>query len=103
MAREKLIVGEPSGERTARIRELAALLDRARFDAVASERIQKDTWYKLWGNLTINPVSAVTGATIDRIVSDPKVLDFISSLMREARDIGERMGLPIAEEPEDGL
>jgi 2-dehydropantoate 2-reductase len=100
---KKLIVGEPSGERTPRIRELVTLLERAGFEAVLSERIQKDTWYKLWGNMTINPVSAITGATIDRIVGDREVREFISRVMREARDIGERMGLPIAEEPEDRL
>ena len=66
----KLIIGEPSGEKTARVLELAALLEKAGFETVLSEQIQKDVWYKLWGNMTMNPVSAITGATTDRILDD---------------------------------
>jgi 2-dehydropantoate 2-reductase len=50
-----LIVGEPSGEATPRVQQLAALLEQAGFDAVLSPQIQKDVWYKLWGNMTVNP------------------------------------------------
>jgi 2-dehydropantoate 2-reductase len=97
----KLIIGEPSGERTARVQELAALLGRAGFEAVLSEQIQKDAWYKLWGNMTVNPVSAFTGATTDRILDDELVRGFISAVMLEAREIGARVGIPIAQLPED--
>ena len=97
----KLIVGEPSGEKTQRVRDLVALLERAGFEAVLSEQIQKDAWYKLWGNMTVNPVSAITGATTDKILADPLVRDFISRVMLEARDIGARIGIPIDQQPED--
>jgi 2-dehydropantoate 2-reductase len=97
----KLIIGEPSGERTARVDALAALLERAGFETVLSERIQKDIWYKLWGNMTVNPISAITGATTDRILDDDLVRGFISSVMLEAREIGARIGIPIAQQPED--
>ena len=97
----KLIIGEPSGEKTARVRELAALLERAGFETVLSEQIQKDAWYKLWGNMTVNPVSALTGATTDLILADDLARGFISSVMLEAREIGARIGIPIAQQPED--
>jgi 2-dehydropantoate 2-reductase len=97
----RLIVGEPSGEKTVRVRELVALLERAGFETVLSEQIQKDVWYKLWGNMTINPISAMTGATTDRILDDELVLGFVSAAMLEAREIGARIGIPIEQQPQD--
>ena len=97
----KLILGEPSGQQTERAKALAALLERAGFEAPLSEQIQRDTWYKLWGNMTVNPVSALTGATTDLILDDPLVRDFISQVMREAKEIGACIGIPIDQQPED--
>ncbi len=91
-----LIVGEPSGELTPRVQALHALLQQAGFNATLSPQIQKDIWYKLWGNMTVNPVSALTGATTDRILDDELVRGFISHVMREAKAIGECIGIPIA-------
>ncbi|HJS04842.1 MAG TPA: 2-dehydropantoate 2-reductase [Variovorax sp.] len=96
-----LIIGEPSGEATPRAQRLEALLEQAGFEARLSPRIQKDVWYKLWGNMTVNPISALTGATTDLILNDELVRGFISTIMLEAREIGERIGVPIAESPED--
>ena len=96
-----LIVGEPSGETSPRVQALHALLQAAGFNAMLSPQIQKDIWYKLWGNMTVNPVSAITGATTDRILDDELVRGFISNVMLEAKTIGERIGIPIAQDPED--
>jgi 2-dehydropantoate 2-reductase len=96
-----LIVGEPSGQLTPRVQALHALLQQAAFNATLSPQIQKDIWYKLWGNMTVNPVSAFTGATTDRILDDDLVRGFISSVMLEAKAIGECIGIPIAQNPED--
>ena len=97
----KLIVGEPSGERTARVLHLVSWLEKAGFETVLSGQIQKDSWYKLWGNMTVNPVSAITGATTDLILNDDLVRGFISAVMLEAREIGARVGIPIDQQPED--
>jgi 2-dehydropantoate 2-reductase len=97
----KLILGEPAGGASPRVRALSALLTQAGFEAPISEQIQKDAWYKLWGNMTVNPVSAMTGATTDLILNDDLVRGFISSVMLEAREIGGRIGIPIADQPED--
>lgn len=97
----RLILGEPSGEKTARLRDLAAMLEKAGFEITVSEQIQKDIWFKLWGNMTVNPISALTGATTDLIMADELVRGFISSVMLEAREIGARIGIEIDQQPED--
>ena len=98
---QRLIIGEPSGSVSERVRALSALLQRAGFEAPVSQQIQRDAWYKLWGNMTVNPVSAFTGATTDLILADDLLRGFISSVMLEAREIGARIGIPIDQQPED--
>jgi 2-dehydropantoate 2-reductase len=100
-AGNRLIIGEPGGRDSERVRALAAQLVRAGFDAPVSSCIQADVWYKLWGNMTMNPVSAITGATCDRILDDPLVNRFCLSVMREAAAIGAKIGCPIAQSGED--
>ena len=97
----KLIVGEPGGQPSERVARLAALLQAASFEVSVSQQIQKDVWYKLWGNMTVNPISALTGATTDRILDDELVRGFVSSVMLEAKEIGAHIGIPIAQQPED--
>jgi 2-dehydropantoate 2-reductase len=83
------------------VQQLVADLQAAGFNASASAQIQKDVWYKLWGNMTVNPISAITGATTDLILKDDLVRDFVSKVMLEAKAIGEKIGIPIAQSPED--
>jgi 2-dehydropantoate 2-reductase len=97
----KLIIGEPSGEKTGRVLELAALFEKASLEALVSDQIQKDIWFKLWGNMTVNPISALTGATTDLIMNDDLVRGFISAVMLEAKAIGARLGIVIDQQPED--
>ena len=96
-----LIVGEPAGGETPRVKALTDLLMQAGFNVTLSPQIQRDVWYKLWGNMTVNPVCAMTGATSDRALDDELVRGFISAVMLEAKAIGARIGIPIAEQPED--
>jgi 2-dehydropantoate 2-reductase len=97
-----LIVGDPAGgSGSEATRTLVAALVACGFEAKLSERIQQDVWFKLWGNMTMNPLSAITGATTDKMLNDPEVRGFVSNVMLEARTIGARLGLPIAQEPED--
>ena len=96
-----LIIGEPAGGTSARAEAVGALLRQAGFDTTVSSTLRRELWYKLWGNLTMNPVSAVTGATIDQVLADPLVREFCSRAMREAALIGERIGCPIDQGPEE--
>ena len=66
-----------------------------------SADVRRDIWYKLWGNMTINPVSAITGAPTDRVLDDPLVLAFCSAAMREASAVGAQIGCAIEQQPED--
>jgi 2-dehydropantoate 2-reductase len=96
-----LIVGEASGQASERVAALTEALVAAGFNASMSAQIQRDVWYKLWGNMTMNPVSAITGATTDRILSDELVRGFVTSIMLEAKEIGARFGIPIDQAPAD--
>jgi 2-dehydropantoate 2-reductase len=96
-----LIVGEPAGGKSERVQRVALMLAHAGFDVTHSADVRHDIWYKLWGNLTMNPVSAITGATIDRILADRELRDFCSAAMLEAAAIGARLGCTIAQTPED--
>jgi len=96
-----LIVGEPAGGTSERVQHIVELLAHAGFDMTHSANVRYDIWYKLWGNLTMNPVSAITGATIDRILDDPLVRAFCSAAMREAQAIGARIGCAIEQTPQD--
>jgi len=96
----RLIFGEPDGTTGERVERIAALFARAGFDVEISARIQHEVWFKLWGNMTINPISAIIGATTDRILDDPLVREFVSATMREAAAVGARIGLPIETTPE---
>lgn len=96
-----LIVGEPAGGLSGRAEAVAGLLRSAGFDASVSADVRQDIWYKLWGNLTMNPVSALTGATMDRVLADPLVRQFCSAAMAEAALIGRHIGCPIEQAPED--
>ena len=87
----------PSDPRQVDDRDVGA----AGFDVEVSACIQRDIWYKLWGNMTMNPVSALTGATLDRILDDELVNGFCLAVMREAAAIGAKIGCPIAESGED--
>ena len=97
----RLIIGEPAGGETERVQQLAQLLTQASFEVEVAPQIQKDIWFKLWGNMTVNPISALTGATTDKIMNDDLVRGFISSVMLEAKEIGARLGIAIEQQPED--
>lgn len=99
----RLIVGEPDGSETPRLARIAGVLRHAGLDAPVSKRIQQDVWYKLWGNMTMNPISALTRASTDRILDDGLVRDFALAVMAEARELGARIGCPIAETGEDRI
>ncbi|PWG01277.1 2-dehydropantoate 2-reductase [Sphingosinicella humi] len=98
-----LIFGEPAGGDSLRLTDLTQLFAEAGFAATASPRIQKDIWYKLWGNMTMNPISALTAATCDRILDDELVEGLVLSIMAEAQEIGARIGCPIEESGRDRI
>ena len=98
-----LILGEAVGEPSKRAHAFVQTLKDAGFDATPSARIQRDIWYKLWGNMTMNPVSALTGASSDRILDEPLIYAMCLRAMAEAAAIGARIGCPIEQSGEDRM
>ena len=96
-----LIVGVAGGGQSERAQQVVDLLAHAGFEASLSANVRHDIWYKLWGNMTMNPVSAITGATGDRVLADPLVRAFCSAAMGEAAAVGARIGCSITQAPED--
>ncbi|HWK46206.1 MAG TPA: 2-dehydropantoate 2-reductase [Stellaceae bacterium] len=99
----RLIIGEADNRPTPRLDRLHDWLTRAGFDSVVSAKIQQDVWFKLWGNLSLNPISLLTEATMDRIIDDPLTYDLCRRMMRETAAIGEAIGLPIDQSVDDRL
>jgi 2-dehydropantoate 2-reductase len=91
-----LIVGDSiSGYGLQRVEPYAALLSEAGFTVTKSDQIRYDIWYKLWGNMTVNPISAITGVTADKVIDDPLVSALCAQCMGEAAQIGAALGCPI--------
>ena len=89
----KLPIGEPSGERTERVIRLASVMEEAGLKAPVLDNIRDEIWLKLWGNLCFNPISALTGATLDQITHDPDTRALARCMMLEAKEIGDRLGI----------
>jgi 2-dehydropantoate 2-reductase len=86
-------LGEPSGERSERAQALSKVLQGAGLKAPVRPKIRDELWVKLWGNLSFNPISALTGATLDVLCTDPGTRDVARRMMLEAQAIGERLGV----------
>jgi 2-dehydropantoate 2-reductase len=103
MMGQGLIIGEPAGGASPRATNLSGELNAAGFECSVSQRIQQDIWYKLWGNMTMNPISAFTGATVDRMVADELVSGYCLAMMQEAAAVGDAIGCPITQSGEDRI
>lgn len=90
---KKFPIGEPSGERTARIKHLSEIMVAAGMEAPIRDNIRDEIWLKLWGNLCFNPISALTHATLDVITSDPATRAVSRTMMLEAKAIGDKLGV----------
>ena len=100
---DKLIVGEPDGTSSERLAQLQALLAEAGLKPDPTSNIRRATWYKLWGNATINPLSALTRATADAILADAECRAWMLEGMAELAAIGAAIGCPITESGEDRM
>jgi 2-dehydropantoate 2-reductase len=97
---ERLILGEPGGKNTQRTKRIAEALAAAGFEAVQSPFIEKDFWVKLLGNVSFNPVAALTLATANRLIADEYVKSYMVSIMRECLAIGRAVGVDADIDPE---
>ena len=93
---DRFSLGEPSGEKTERIQALSAALIGAGFKAPVRPQIRNELWVKLWGNLSFNPISALTHATLETIGTDPGTREIARRMMLEGQEIGEALGVRFA-------
>jgi 2-dehydropantoate 2-reductase len=98
---DKLIIGDPAGGASARVHRLCALFEQAGIRTERSDAIRRASWYKLWGNATLNPLSALTGATADKLLVELK--PFLLAGMAELAAVGAAIGCPIEESGEDRM
>lgn len=91
----RFTLGEPDGSRSARVVALSEALTGAGFDAPIRDNIRWNIWLKLWGNVCFNPISALTGATLDRITSEPAMRALCKTMMLETQAVNESLGVQI--------
>jgi 2-dehydropantoate 2-reductase len=89
----RFTLGEPDGTRSERIDALSQALMKAGFKAPVSKDIRGEIWVKLWGNLSFNPISALTHATLEDICRFPPTRALAAAMMTEAQAVGEALGV----------
>lgn len=90
---DKFPLGEPSGEQTERVQQLSRMMESAGLRAPVMDNIRDEMWLKLWGNLSFNPISALTHATLDVITASPGTRAVAKAMMLEGQAIAERLGV----------
>ncbi|HET7317467.1 MAG TPA: 2-dehydropantoate 2-reductase [Sphingomicrobium sp.] len=100
---ERLILGEPDGGDSDRVDWLCTLFANCNIRCDASDNIRRAIWYKLWGNATINPLSALTRSTADKLLDDRFIRGFMAEAMDELAAVGAAIGCPISESSDDRM
>jgi 2-dehydropantoate 2-reductase len=93
---DRFTLGEPDGSRSPRVEAFSKLLIAAGLKAPVRPRIRDEIWVKLWGNLAFNPISALTGATLDRITGQDDLRVLCRGMMLEAKTVAETLGIRFA-------
>ena len=89
----RFTLGEPDGSRSERVERLSKALMNAGFKAPVSKDIRGEIWVKLWGNLTFNPISALTHATLEDICTFGPTRELATRMMSEARAVAQALGV----------
>ncbi len=100
---ERISLGEPSGQASERVAILSALMIKGGLKAPQKKRIRDEIWIKLWGNCSFNPVSALTGASLDKIAQDPETRKLVAEIMSECKQVGEALSIRFAVSIEDRI
>ena len=95
IAGNRFSLGEPEGSESDRLKFISDILKRAGFRAPIQKNIRDEIWLKLIGNLSFNPISALTGATLEQICNDQGTEAIVRAMMTEAKIIAEELGAKI--------
>jgi 2-dehydropantoate 2-reductase len=90
---DRVSLGEPDGGRSARVEALSRLMIHAGLKSPVRPRIRDEIWVKLWGNLAFNPLSALTGSTLDRLAGRSDLRAVARAMMVEAQAVAEALGV----------
>ncbi len=93
---DRFTLGEPTGEKTGRVQALSEAMRAGGLKAPVRPRIRDEIWVKLWGNLSFNPISALTGATLEEICGFGETRAVARAMMLEGQAIGEALGVKFA-------
>lgn len=93
---DRFSLGEPDGSRSARAAHFSELLIKAGLKAPVRPRLRDELWIKLWGNMAFNPLSALTTATLDRLIAEPGTHAVCRALMVEGQQVAEKLGVKFA-------
>jgi len=93
VAADRIVIGAPDGRSSSRVAEVASGLRLGGINAVVSEGIRQEIWAKLWGNMNMNPLSALTGSGTAGMLGDPDIRELCLKMMQEMRECGELLGL----------
>ena len=93
---DRMPIGEPNGEKSERATLLGKLLTSAGIKSPVRSNLRNEIWLKLWGNLSFNPVSVLTGGTLVDLASDAGTRRVIHAMMSEAQAVGEALGVSFA-------
>ena len=100
---DRLILGEPGGNVSRETIELGQLVNGGGVNCVIAEDIRLEIWAKLWGNMNMNPVSALARLTANGIFGEPRLFDLVREMMTEFMAVGERLGLKVPMTVEERL
>jgi 2-dehydropantoate 2-reductase len=100
---DRLILGEPDGGTSERIEKLCTLFENSGIRCDASKNVRREIWYKLWGNATLNPLSALTRSTADKLHDDEAIRALMAEAMEELAAVGAGIDCPIEETAEDRM
>jgi 2-dehydropantoate 2-reductase len=92
----RISLGEPDGSRSDRIREIAEALIASGLRSPITTRLRQEIWVKVLGNASLNPVSAITRATIVQMIRDPGVCSVIRGIMEEVAGVSTRLGMELS-------
>ena len=91
----RISFGEPNGTRTERVRSIAEALIGAGFRCPITTRFRHEIWVKLLGNVAFNPISALTGGTLEELVRHPQVSALVRQVMTETEAVAARLGIEL--------
>lgn len=99
----RVLIGDSTGTMTDRAKRIAALFRAAETSIECVKNIQREIWFKLLGNMTVNPISALCESSLSPILDDGLVTDLMRRVMSEAAEIGQRLGIPVLESADERI